>query len=118
MKALLIFFILFFFISCGNSPTGTEAPAKDFQGNSKEDNPDMQIRGIGLKNNGSDSVIVFENNNKEQLLYPGESCDYLIFNSPSIIMVVGQNDQWIVEKQKRYQLVMDSNGIWLMEEVP
>lgn len=114
MKTSLLLLVIILLLtstgSCHNGATDSIPTA--------EEQMQIQIRGIGIKNRGNDSVIVYEQNNKKQLLYPGESCDYSILNSPSILMIVGQNDQWEVESQKRYQLVIDSTGSWVIEEVP
>jgi len=124
MKTYIFIFITLLFIGCnsnrssGNYSTHNEIDSAMLQ-EQKDEKTEMQIIGVGLKNNGSESVTFYEIGNHKQVLDPGQTKDFMVSSSPTIIMVEGQTDQWQVEKQKRYQFVFDlGQRKWDIEEVP
>lgn len=127
MKKMLFILSALIIISCNDSAT-TEAYPEDatVSGDSllpdsmfnNNDQVEVQIRGIGVINRGDESITFFEAGNQEKTLEPGESCDYEILNNSAIIQISGQDDQWGLERQKRYQLIIDSSGRWDIEQIP
>lgn len=124
-KSVVILCAFLCVISCNNpsSKTSTESPSEttelpplDTMFNNE--NSELQIRGIGVINRGEVPVTFFEPGNQERTLNPDESCDYEISNAFALIKISGQDDQWSLEKQKRYQLIIDDSGAWDIEEIP
>ena len=126
MKKLLLISTTIITFSYGCNPTTTtetettttEEAAPAPMESPVTNDPENQIRGVGLINRGNESITFFEPGNQEQTLGPGESCDYEIANNSAVIKISGQEDQWGLERQKRYQLVIDSSGKWDIEQLP
>ncbi len=122
MKKLAVIMVLTSLMSCNDveTSTKTETPSVNVDSQASPGEPEVenfQIKGLGMINRSEYPITFFEPGNVEKTLLPGESCDYEIIQTSAIIKISGQDDQWGLERQKRYQIIIDSSGRWNIEQI-